>query len=117
MFLAHHLWSRTDPGEAATEDAWWSALLAVDVAAGSEHEQLWARLTTNQQRALRGIRLSGSPYKAEAERLLELTRGSVQDAVRALERATVLERDGDRWRFVDPLLARWVDRRFSPGAV
>lgn len=114
MFLAHHLWEATAPRGTADEDSWSTALAAAMSHAAPEFDMLWARLSANQQRVLRALRRLGSPFRTDAVRLLELPRGSAQKTLRSLIAASVLEQDDESVRFVDPLLARWADRRF-PG--
>jgi hypothetical protein len=60
---------------------------------------------------LRAVCQFGSPWAADAARFLDLAKGTVSKAVRALTDHAVLERTADgAWRPIDPLLGDWIER-------
>lgn len=112
MLLAGSVWGATPPGGVGESAEWETALDEARRATVREFEGAWSRLTPNQQRALRAIIRFGSPYRKAAESALALPRSSATEAVGAMLRSGDLERDGRLVRFVDPMLADWVERRF-----
>ncbi|MHB8294606.1 MAG: AAA family ATPase [Acidimicrobiales bacterium] len=113
MLLAHCLWVATPVGGTAEDDAWDEAVSDVRHRVEEESARYWDRLAANRQRALRALAQGISPWSNEARSTLGLPKSSATEAVKALLYGGDLEQVGDRYRFVDPLLADWARRRFG----
>lgn len=111
MLLADRLWRHTAPGATADATAFAAALDDARTATAPAHEQLFVALPASQRAVLRAVSQFGSPWAADAARFLDLAKGTVTKAVRALTDQAVLERTGEGvWRTVDPLLGDWIQR-------
>jgi hypothetical protein len=82
---------------------------------GQAFDLLWAELTPNQRRVLRGLALEGAgarPYSSSFVRSHHLASpSSAQRALEALEERGVVDRAGDGHPVRDPLLPAWVRTR------
>lgn len=111
MLLADRLWRCTDPGATADSDGFAAALDDARSLTAAAHEQLFVALPASQRSVLRAVAQFGSPWAADAARFLDLAKGTVTRAVRALTDQAVLEHTPEgTWRTVDPLLGDWVER-------
>lgn len=114
MLLAHHLWQRTPLGQVSDAARWTRALRDADERVAPEAETRFGARTVNQRRVLRAIAEGRAPHAAEVLAVVGLAKGSVSGVIQSLERLGDLEREGRRWRFTDPLWARWIAGRFAP---
>jgi hypothetical protein len=111
MQLADALWRHTPPATTADTTAWSEALAEVRANADLSCERLYSFLRAGQQRVLRTIAKSGSPYGMHAD-VLDLAPGTAQAAIGTMiDNGMMVRRDG-RLAIVDPLLADWLQRRF-----
>lgn len=110
MLLAHHLWNHVEEGPATMSDlrlAWDSAMRSTD----QELRYLWEGLSVNERRVLAAVASGLSPYQATARAMAGLaSASSAQRAVESLLGRTLLDRQHDSLRMVDPLFGRWVRR-------
>lgn len=112
MQLADALWHATAEGTQATPEVWRVALDRVRSTADLSSERLYSFLPAGNQRVLRSIARTGSPYGTHAA-VIDLAPGTAQAAIRRLiESGMIVRRDDDRLQIVDPLFADWLDRRF-----
>jgi hypothetical protein len=114
MLIAHYLWDRVRPGDAATLADLRSARDAAMRAVEPELRNLWGGLSANERRVLAALASRYSPYEREARVVMGLAnRSSAARAVAGLEGKTIVERvngDGDGRHIVDPLFGRWIYR-------
>lgn len=111
MLLADRLWRRVDTGAAATAVDFADALEDARTTTAPAHEQLFVALPASQRSVIRAVSEFGSPWAADAARFLDLSKGTVTSAVRALTSRAILEQaPAGPWRTVDPFLSDWVVR-------
>lgn len=108
MLLAHRLWQETPEGGSATP-----ADLDVAVAravAGLDYEAraVLSGLGTAQVKALRAVAEYAHFARAQALRVMGVSRDSATTAGRALADRALIEPTSDGWRVTDPLLGRWL---------
>jgi len=117
MLLAHRLWEQVEPGAAATLGSWQAAHEAALAELEPEFDAQWRGLSISDQKTLRAVIAGdGSPYRQAVLARLDLTKTTVQKALRRLAATADVEvRDG-RQTVVDPLFAEWI-RRLNAGAV
>ena len=111
MLLAHALWERTPPGEAANEETWVAAEDAVARETRDELRAIWTSLKPSQRRILAAIAENTQRLYASDRRHGGSRGGAVRSAVIALaDRGEIVrdERAATGYRVTDPLLARWV---------
>lgn len=78
------------------------------------HQAVWDGLSSGKKAVLAALADGDSPTGTTTARRLEMSRATLQSALRDLGReGQHVTRDGDSgpWRFVDPLLALWVRQR------
>ncbi|MGZ4437980.1 MAG: hypothetical protein ACXVW6_10085 [Nocardioidaceae bacterium] len=78
------------------------------------HHAVWDGLSAGKKAVLAALAEGDSPTGTTTARRFETSRATLQSALRDLAReGQHVTRDGDAgpWRFVDPLLALWVQRR------
>ncbi len=112
MLLAHALWERTPPRQAATEETWQSAYERAMQQAGDELRAIWTALPTGQRRALAAISENTTPLYASGRQHGGSRGGAIRTAVRALQdRGEITDDPVTRTghRLTDPLLAAWVN--------
>jgi hypothetical protein len=79
------------------------------------HQAVWDGLSNGKRAVLAALAAGVSPTGNRAARAYGLSRATLQSALRDLGRAGQhLARDATTWRFVDPLLRLWVNRRGQP---
>jgi hypothetical protein len=118
MLLAHQLWEQTPRGQAATPERWQVTLEAVFSDYAEALQATWDARETKEQAVLAALALGREPLFSE--RTLErfnLSKGGAQHARDALARSGQLQKAGERWQLVDPLLAEWIVRLESGGEV
>lgn len=111
MLLAHLLWSRVDAGQVASAQDWADTLVEALRRVDAEARAVLTGLSQGERKALRAVAEYGSPLNSRALRTLDLPKTTARQAAQQLLAEGVLERgEDDRWRLVDPLLARWIRR-------
>jgi uncharacterized protein len=111
MLLAHRLWEEVKSGATATLDDWRAAHTATLAELTPEFDAQWRGFDTSEQKTMRAIVTGGgSPYRGEVLDRLELTKDRVRRALPRLLATAEIEKDGDGYRVVDPLLAEWIER-------
>jgi len=111
MLLAHAVWDRTAPGEAATDETWEGARAHALAEVQDELRAIWAGLAGGQRRALVAIAENSRPLYAAARIHGGSRGGAVTAALTALvDAAEVVEAPDTATghRLVDPLLAEWI---------
>lgn len=110
MLLAHRLWDEVDVGATATLEHWRAAHAATLAELEPEFDAQWRGFDTSEQKTMRAIVAgAGSPYRGEVLNRLDLTKDRVRRALPRLLATAEIERDGDGYRVVDPLLAEWIE--------
>lgn len=108
MLLAHHLWERTPDGGVAAADHWQAALRDTFSEQDDALRATWDSLEV-KERAVYTALVVGEPiFGARTLERFNLSKGGAQHARKALAHAGHIQRSGDVWLPVDPLLARWV---------
>jgi hypothetical protein len=113
MLLAHLLFQRVAPGARATSADWDAVTAQAMDRVDAEARATLAGLASEQRKILRAVAEYGSAYTARALQSLNLTKSTAQSGTRALVNAGMVERDGGRWRVIDPLLAQWLRSRYG----
>lgn len=116
MLLAHLLWSQVAPGQVATREDWTAALEDALRRVDPEARAVLGGLHAGERKTLRAVAEYGSPLSARALRTLDLPKSTAAQAAQQLLAEGVLEHEDDRWRLVDPLLARWIRRELPTRA-
>ncbi len=81
------------------------------------HQAVWDGLATGKRAVLAALAAGVSPTGSRVAGAYGLARATLQSVLRDLDRAGQhLVREANTWRFVDPLLRLWVDRRGEPVA-
>lgn len=81
------------------------------------HQAVWDALSSGKKAVLAALAAGASPTGTRAAAAYDLSRATLQSALRELGRAGQhLARDGTGWHFVDPLLRLWVNRRGQASA-
>jgi len=80
-------------------------------------EKLWSGLTPHQQRVLRAVAVGVQTLTAQAvrERYQLRSSSAVSQAVEALARRGLLQKNGPELVFDDPFLRAWVEKELPPG--
>ncbi len=112
MQLADATWRLTDPGGKATEATWEEGLAEVRANVDAASERMFAMLAPGHQKTLRVLAAEGSVY-GNAAGVLELSPGTARAAVEALTGNGFIVKRNGRVALVDPLLADWLQRRFT----
>jgi hypothetical protein len=111
MLLAHQLWDQTPRGEVATPEGWQRAIDVVFSEHGEALQAAWDSLETKEQAVMAAIAVGSEPLFAERTLgRFNLSKGGAQHARDALLRSGQLQRVGEGWQIVDPLLAEWIVR-------
>lgn len=113
MLLASHLWQATPPGTVADLGTWRAGRDAALVATAAAASGRWEQLSPNRRRAARALAEFGTAYTRDAATAVGLPLGSVTASLAQLVETGDLERDGDRYRFIDPLLPLWIRREIA----
>lgn len=111
MLLAHHLWEWTPRGEEATPERWQQALDAALSEQAEALEATWDALSGSERSVTAALELS--PDSLFADRTLarfNLTKGGAQHGRDKLAQMGALQKVGERWQLVDPLLGEWIGR-------
>lgn len=109
MLIAHHLWERTATGETADETTFAATIEAVRDEIADQLASLWGGLDDSERRVIAAVAANPSgPLRKETLGPLGLPRATGRDALARLEHAGHIAADGERVRFTDPLLGRWV---------
>ena len=109
MLIAHYLWEHTPTGETADETVFAAAIEAVSDEIGDQLASLWGGFDDNERRVIAAVAANpAGPLRKETLEPLALPRATGRDALARLEHAGHLTTSGDRARFTDPLLGRWV---------
>lgn len=112
MLLAHLVWAELDPGDAADEETWTSALDAAERFLRDEFVGAWDSLSSVERGVLEAVANGAAGLTtAETLRRFGLTKGGAPPAAARLEQAGILAEDRSRspgYRLVDPLFSRWV---------
>lgn len=113
MLLAHLLFQRVAPGGRATSVDWDAVTAQAMDRVDAEARATLAGLASEQRKILRAIAEYGSAYTTRALQSLNLMKSTAQSGTQALLDAGMVERDGGRWRVIDPLLAQWLRSRYG----
>jgi hypothetical protein len=111
MLLAHALWERTQPGEAADEETWAAAEDAVALDVHDELRAIWSSLKPSQRRVLAAVAENTQRLYASDRRHGGSRGGAVRSAAQTLADRGEIVRDESvptGYRVTDPLLARWM---------
>jgi len=111
IMLAHHLWERVEPGQAATLGDWERAHGAVLAELDPEFDAMWRGYQSIvPQKTLRSIVAGGgSAYRRAILGRLDLEKAAASAAVRRLLDSADIETAGaGKYRLVDPLYAQWI---------
>lgn len=110
MMLAHFLWERIPPGEAADHTTFAVALLAVMEELAEAFDRAWRGLDDGARRTLAAIVASddGRPMRAAALAAADVPRTTVAQALPRLADDAIIIAAGARHEIVDPLFARWI---------
>jgi len=123
MLLAHLLhreltareagWSTLQAGDGVEGLALADAILSAALAQTNEaHQAVWDGLSSGKKAVLAAVAAGASPTGSRTAAAAGLSRATLQSALNDLSRAGQhLTRDGQHWRFIDPLLQLWVSRR------
>lgn len=113
--LFHLLWAGCEPDAGVEEGRLEGAHRTLLRREGRRFSEMWAAMTLNQRRVLRGLALEGpdaSPFAASFVRAHHLTSpSSAQRALQALEARGVIRRSGGIRPVRDPLLPDWIRMR------
>lgn len=118
MLLAHSLWELTPEGGEATQETWLAAYDRVMRDVRDELRALWSALPTSQRRVLASVAENREGVYAAGRRHGGSRGGAVRSATEALsDRGEIIPDPATAtgYRFVDPLLAAWVNEG-RPGA-
>ncbi len=109
MLIAHYLWEHTATGETADETTFGTAIEAVGEEIADQLASLWGGFDDSERRMIAAVAANpAAPLHKETLEPLGLPRTTGRDALTRLEHAGHLAVDGERPRFTDPLLGRWV---------
>jgi hypothetical protein len=118
MLLAHYLWLVVQPGEAAHEEHFETALAAAEAGLNDAFTIAWDGLDANEARVLSAV-AAGAPslFNQDVARRFGLTNDRATAAARdrLIMRHGHLEREGRELRIIDPLFERWLARRLGAG--
>ena len=109
MLVAHYLWEHTSTGEAADETTFAAAIEAVHEEVADQLAALWGGFDDSERRVIAAVAANpAGPLRKEILEPLGLARTTGRDALARLKHVGHLTVDGERARFTDPLLGRWV---------
>jgi uncharacterized protein len=109
MLLAHRLWQEVERGAEGTLDDWEHAREAAFVELEAELDAHWRSYDLGEQKTMRAlVEGRGSPYRTAVLERLQLSKATAQNALRRLLARAEVEREGDDYRIVDPLLAAFI---------
>ena len=111
MLLAHRLWATVEKGETATLDDWRAAHAAALAELNPEFDAQWRGFDPSEQKTMRAVIAgSGSPYRGDVLKRLELTKDIVRKALPRLSATAEIETIDGKHVVVDPLFAEWIER-------
>lgn len=111
MLLAHRLWATVEKSEIATLDDWRAARAAALEELNPEFDAQWRGFDTSEQKTMRAVIAgSGSPYRGDVLKRLELTKDIVRKALPRLSATAEIETIDGKHVVVDPLFAEWIER-------
>jgi hypothetical protein len=108
MLLAHHLWEHTPDNGVAEADHWQAAVESVFAEQDDALRATWDSLEVKERAVFTALALGGPVFGARTLERFNLSKGGAQHARDALAHAGHIQRMGESWQPVDPLLARWV---------
>ena len=110
MLLAHFLWERTERDTRAEESTFWEALRDLFQELGEAFDRAWRGFEDGERRTLAAVAGSGGhPTRRSALQAADVPRSTVREALERLcDAGHLVEAEDGAWRFVDPLLERWV---------
>lgn len=109
MLLAHYLWQRTPPGQAASPEIWEETLITVFERHGDALRATWDSLEAKERAVFTALAVGDAALFSERTLArYNLSRGGAQHARETLARAGHLQRVNGDWQPVDPLLALWA---------
>lgn len=111
MQLADAAWMRAEPGAAASNDLWGTALADVRRQTDTANESLFARSSASDQKVLRLV-AGGRPLFGGAGAVLDLSPSAAQAGRDRLVDLGEIVRHGSTWSVVDPIYGDWIRRRF-----
>ena len=111
MLLAHRLWAVVEKDAAATLDDWRAAHAAALAELNPEFDAQWRGFDPSEQKTMRAVIAgSGSPYRGDVLKRLELTKDIVRKALPRLSATAEIETIDGKHVVVDPLFAEWIER-------
>ncbi len=108
MLLAHHLWEQTPDRGVAEAEHWQAALRDVFSEQDDALRATWDSLEVKEQAVFRALAEGEPIFAARTLERFNLSKGGAQHARDALAHAGHIQRSGDAWLPVDPLMARWT---------
>ena len=108
MLLAHHLWEQTPDRGTAKAEHWQAALRAAFAEQDDALRATWDSLEVKERAVFTALAMGEPVFGARTLERFNLSKGGAQHARAALAHTGHIQRMGDEWRPVDPLLARWV---------
>ena len=111
MLLAHRLWAVVEKDATATLDDWRAAHAAALAELNPEFDAQWRGFDPSEQKTMRAVIAgSGSPYRGDVLKRLELTKDIVRKALPRLSATAEIETIDGKHVVVDPLFAEWIER-------
>jgi hypothetical protein len=108
MLLAHHLWQHTPDGAVAGAEQWQAALESVFAEQDDALRATWDSLEVKERAVFTALALGEPVFGARTLARFNLSKGGAQHARKALAHTGHIQRIGQTWKPVDPLLSRWV---------
>ncbi|MBS1861062.1 MAG: ATP-binding protein [Actinobacteria bacterium] len=108
MLLAHHLWERTPDRGVAEADHWQAALRDTFSEQDDALRATWDSLEVKERAVYTALAVGAPIFGVRTLERFNLSKGGAQHARKALAQVGHIQRSGDVWLPVDPLLARWV---------
>jgi hypothetical protein len=108
MLLAHHLWEQTPARGTAGAEHWQAAIRETFAEQDDALRATWDSLEVKERAVFTALATGEPVFGARTLERFNVSKGGAQHAREALAHAGHLQRSGDVWRPVDPLLARWV---------
>jgi uncharacterized protein len=108
MLLAHHLWEQTPDDAVARSEHWQAAMRSVFAEQDDALRATWDSLEVKERAVFTALALGEPIFGPRTLERFNLSKGGAQHARDALAHVGHIQRIGDAWRPVDPLLARWA---------
>jgi uncharacterized protein len=108
MLLAHHLWQHTPDGAVAGAEQWQAALESVFAEQDDALRATWDSLEVKERAVFTALALGEPVFGARTLARFNLSKGGAQHARKTLAHTGHIQRIGQTWKPVDPLLSRWV---------